>query len=1315
MTVETRVATGASATICAVIHGATADLAVTFGPETTVGQLSGELARRCPGNWTDGLWIEGSQFANDRCLVDTPLTDGAVVSPTQPPSEPSTIGQIIAVAGRDAGRRVRLQAGRYPAGAVISQRVAVDENGLRVGESLSVPYGSTFTDLETAWRYESIPHQGSPPRGPFNRPPRQPPPVCPKPPPLPKREAAARTGNVLRWTMIVGPLVMGAAMILIFKRPSLAIFMALGPLMAIMNWIDGKRRGQRTDRIADLAYRAALETSVKKYRTWLATSQTVSSIQQPDLATVLSWPAQRHPRLWERRPHHGDFGMTLAGYAPIEGYLPTEDALDQPAVETITKQLPVATLPILANLAPGRVVGIVGPRSETAALARGLVVQLAIHQGPADVRIRICAPPSRSEDWRWTSLLPHARTDLGGQPVHLTAEAAEGLLAAEPAVLVLDQLYDPRYSGAVREYAAGLGTVVVIADDSTQLPAAVDQLVTIATDAITVFDSSANRTCTGTGIYPAADVCAAAARSLMCIPDPEFGTGDMAIPSTVELFDLLGFQNLNASRVIERWNDRPDIIAAPIGLSASGVVTIDIVNDGPHGVLAGTTGAGKSELLRTLVASLAATVSPDHLNFILIDYKGGSAFDVCADLPHVVGVITDLDEHLASRAMTCLEAELGRREQLLRSAGVSDLAGYVSLTGQSPLPRLYLIVDEFAALAADLPEFMDALVDIAARGRSLGVHLMLATQRPAGIIKDTIRANTNLRIALRVQTAADSRDVLDDAAAALVSRSLPGRGYVRFGPSDLTGFQTALVTGRSTNLSANRLHLDPIGLPGRNSRSAIDEAGADQPTDLEALVNAVRDAAELTDIQPARTPWPPALPTTLPLSNLVHVPGAFGLTDEPERQRQTPYAWDRRNGHLALFGMPGAGPEHAAEGAIAAICATADDLLIFSLIYGTNRYRSLSELPGVTPAIEPDDTERQFRLIRWLGEELRRRRTEQPDESPDIILLIDDVAACLKSLEPFHLAAPLETITTILTKGYTAGIHVVATAYSTTALRARMAVGFTQRLAFHFADRSQYPALGIRLRQLPVLGPGRAIDVMSERVVQVVTEYSLVAFPPRPERAAIPVMPTVGASLASVASMNHRPWRIPLGIGDQDLAEIGVELDEGDHLLVAGPARSGKTSTVALIATQAVTANPTLQMVAVTPRRSRLKDVAAFKYVIEDPADVPELANALVNAEEPVLVLVDDAELVDGFDGLLKARNPHITLIAAIRSTESIRLYSHWTRRLRDSGQILLLQTDNGDLAGMKLPKLPPSSQPGRGFLCINGTAEAIQVAVSST
>jgi DNA segregation ATPase FtsK/SpoIIIE, S-DNA-T family len=196
-----------------------------------------------------------------------------------------------------------------------------------------------------------------------------------------------------------------------------------------------------------------------------------------------------------------------------------------------------------------------------------------------------------------------------------------------------------------------------------------------------------------------------------------------------------------------------------------------------------------------VVASWAASVDPEHLNFVLVDYKGGSAFAQCATLPHTVGMVTDLDEHLGQRALRCLEAELRYREQRLRDAGVSDLKEYLTQGHPEPLPRLVVIIDEFATMVAELPDFIDSLVGIAQRGRSLGVHMILATQRPGGAVNNNIRANTNLRIALRVQDVAESVDVLNSPLAATIARYQAGRGYLRLGPAEVFPFQAALVTG----------------------------------------------------------------------------------------------------------------------------------------------------------------------------------------------------------------------------------------------------------------------------------------------------------------------------------------------------------------------------------------------------------------------------------------------------------------------------------------------------------------------------------------
>lgn len=1308
MTVRTKAIAGIRAVICVLDGGQASDLSLTSGPAATIGHLAQNIAAVVSGPWGPHLWIDGVRFESDRLLADLPITDGITVSSTEPASHPPAIGQLVAVAGSDAGRTIRLAEGRYPPGSVLNQRLEVVGERIRIGDSAPIPFGSTVTDPTTVWRYEPSASPCVETQGPFNRPPRRLPPPSTAPPAIPRREVSARAQTVLRWTMIIGPLALGAAMTVILKRPAFAIFMMLGPFMAAMNWIESRRVGRKTDRLADTAYRAAVSSTIKKLRTWLVATQAAALNQHPDLPSVLSWPTLRHPRLWERRPHHYDFGQVMVGYAPLQNRLIGDEPVDPTVFELLARDLPATTMPIVVDLSPGRVVGIVGPAEQVGASAMAIIAQLAIHHGPADLAIRVASAPSRVPHWTWTALLPHTQIDPDQTAVAVTREAVEALLTtSEPTLVVIDGSYEPMLSGLVREFAASDGSILVTAGNAGELPAAVDQIVRVASPSVTVTDLASGSVVAGSGLFVHNEVCADAARSLLGITDPELATNG-TIPPAVALVDLLGPDEIDETTVINRWRQSSHRISAPIGISSTGVIEIDLLRDGPHGLLAGTTGAGKSELLRTLVASLAASVDPERLNFVLIDYKGGSAFDACADLPHVVGVVTDLDDELAARAMTCLEAELGYRERLLRQAGVSDLSSYEAAPDQPPLPRLYLVVDEFAAMAGDLPEFIDALVDIAARGRSLGVHLMLATQRPAGVVKDTIRANTNLRIALRVQTVADSRDVLDDGIAALIPRSVPGRGYVRFGPSELTDFQTALVTRSSSDQAPARLELHPIGLPRRPDVGGEDGAGT---TDLDRLVAAVQAAAHQTGMNPPRTPWPPALPESLALSSLMADSGAFGLIDEPGKQRQRPFIWERSEGHLALYGMPGTGPERAAESAVASACSVPEDLQVFVLRFGNHRYDSLANISGITPVIEPDDFERQARLIRNLGAELRRRNRSASSSESAIIVVIDDIGACLRSFEPFHLAPLLETLTEILTRGYTARIHVIATAFSAGAIRTRTAIGFTTRLAFSFADRSHYAGLGIRGQHRQTLGFGRGIDVSSELMVQVATDHSGMEFPARAVVPPIRVMPRIVEDLPTSAQTLTRPWHIPLGIGERQLTEIGVDLDVGDHLLVAGPVRSGKTTTLALIAGQVYSANPQIHLVAVTPRRSSLGDPARFEHIVDDPAAVPELGRALVSANRPILILVDDAELVEGLEDVLKTRQPNVTVVAAIRSTEATRLYAHWTRRIRDSGNVLLLGTDHGDQLGLSIPRFLTNPPAGRGFLCTHGSVEAIQVA----
>ena len=244
-------------------------------------------------------------------------------------------------------------------------------------------------------------------------------------------------------------------------------------------------------------------------------------------------------------------------------------------------------------------------------------------------------------------------------------------------------------------------------------------------------------------------------------------------------------------------------LRAIVGQGATDAMALDLRAQGPHALVGGTTGAGKSEFLQAWVLGMAAAHSPDRVTFLFVDYKGGSAFADCVDLPHCVGLVTDLSPHLVRRALTSLRAELHYREHLLNRKKAKDLLELEKRGDPETPPALVLVIDEFAALAGEVPEFVDGVVDIAQRGRSLGIHLIMATQRPAGVIKDNLRANTNLRIALRMADESDSKDVVGDPIAGLrPGHPRPRRRQDRARPA--VPFQSAYAGGWTSDEARRR-------------------------------------------------------------------------------------------------------------------------------------------------------------------------------------------------------------------------------------------------------------------------------------------------------------------------------------------------------------------------------------------------------------------------------------------------------------------------------------------------------------------------------
>ncbi|OAZ43047.1 hypothetical protein A9Z40_14405 [Microbacterium arborescens] len=505
--------------------------------------------------------------------------------------------------------------------------------------------------------------------------------------------------------------------------------------------------------------------------------------------------------LWRPRPAR-DLVVVGSGDAPSRTRVDGDAPPEFRQAAATVRDAPV-TVPLTAGIA------VVGPAAPAASIARALVLQICLVHGPGEVSLVAAA-----EDW--ARELPHASV-LGGLRLWWGSGAPPA--DADIAIVCVDSVAPPPRCAAVVRVSGVDEAVLGYGGSSSVL-----RPETIGRAQATTVVALLRERATAVG-------------------------GDDVTP--------LPFDDL----------PRPGGagITAVLGAGRGGPVIVDLVDDGPHAVVVGATGSGKSELLVTWIASLARASPPSRVNFLLIDFKGGRAFDALTSLPHVAGVVTDLDDRNAVRAIESLAAEVRRRERVLAELGARDIA-----EASDALPRLVVVVDEYAALTAAHPAMHDVFADIAARGRALGMHLVLATQRAAGY-REAVLANAPLRIALRVADGAESRAVLGSAEAA----ALPG------GRAD----RGAALVKRPADAQP---HLLRVSL-----------------CPPEAIADIARAAAGAT---PARRPWLPPLPAHIALAE-VRREGALvlGVADEPAEQRRRVVVLDGRAPGAGVLGRAGSG------------------------------------------------------------------------------------------------------------------------------------------------------------------------------------------------------------------------------------------------------------------------------------------------------------------------------------------------------------------------------------------------------------------------
>ncbi|SFK55280.1 FtsK/SpoIIIE domain-containing protein [Cellulomonas sp. KH9] len=874
--------------------------------------------------------------------------------------------------------------------------------------------------------------------------------------------------------------------------------------------------------------------------------------------------------------------------------------------------------PVAGDPAPwpaDRTIALVGARGATTAAARALVLRTLGAGGPARLVLRT----GRPAEWGWARWW-EPRAELPAPDDHDVLVVLDGDAAAV---------------GGWRATAPAARLLLVLPPGAA-VPAWVGTVLHPSGGVVTTGRRRPARTTARPPEAVAPDVADAQARAaaaLAWVLGADAAAASRTTPVAASLGCLPGVPAARADHVLTAWHDAADAstLASPLGVGTGGrTVVLDLVRDGPHALVAGTTGAGKSELLTTLVLGLALRHPPHRLAVLLVDFKGGTGLGPLAGLPHVVGHVHDLDVAAARRTLGWLRAELRRRERLLAATGRTDLTDLDPAHRGTPA-RLLVVVDELRALVDDLPEAAGALARLAAQGRALGMHLVLATQRPAGAVPADLRANVGLRIALRVAGEDDSRDVVGCPDAAHLDPTVPGRALLQVAARPVTVLQVASARRRARG-PAVRLAAPPG--EGGTVWHATPPRDDDVATWVAACARAARGG------RGTGVPWLPPLPDRVP-ADAVDDPdrGRPGLlvavADVPDEQRREPVRWRPDHGPLLAVGGPRSGRSTVllrvgTEGLRAGMHVHAVGLP------GRAVDRLRATAAGlVGTAVPVDDVHRTVLLLERLTGAARA-------DAPARLLLVDGLDALLEALGSHARGVGVDLLTGLLRRP-PPGVHVAA-AGPVVAAVTRLTGAFGLRLVLPVPDATLDALAGVPGPPTgPRTTPGRAVACSADgvRLCQVVLPAGRASGPAPGSRGPAPVRigllplrapaPAVGGSTG-----------IPLGVGGE--GPDPVDVDPARPLVVAGPPGSGRTSTLRTLARGWAAAGRAVVLVGGAEDATAVRPAAggvvvsgtqAVTELLEtaQPCDAPAggpPAEARTRRTAPATVLlVDDADLLD--------------------------------------------------------------------------------------
>lgn len=1149
-------------------------------------------------------------------------------------------------------------------------------------------------------------------------------------PPVPRLAA----GNVAtRVTPVLMLLAMAGMLVFYFRSGSVTgrnpMFL-LFPAMMVLSMIGSTVLGSRGTRRA-----GEIDADRREYLVYL---DAIGECAGRTAAEQHRWLHQNHPppdalwtlagteRMWQRRRREDDFTEIRVGIgarplctplvpSPAAGDGVT-DPLTTSALDWLLRTVAcVPEVPVTVVVNQFRRIGLGG--DDPRGVVRAMVCQLALWHGPDEVKI---ATVTGSAEWDWLKWLPHHYRSgvIGGPPLRFAEIGSVSAIAGCHLVVLADAV-----AVAGFEDTAGV-TLLVVGEpgSASTLPS-----------------------------HPALDTLTA--------------TQAQTCARRLARYRLIGSTVVTRRQRdwVPRWPDRPGRhrLRVPIGTDDTGApVELDLKEPaehgmGPHGLCIGATGSGKSEFLRTLTLGLISTHSPDELNLILVDFKGGATFLGFEGANHVAAVITNLaqEAHLVARMHDALAGELTRRQGLLRAAGnFSGIGDYRRARAAGgdlpPLPALFIVVDEFSELLSQHPDFAELFVAIGRLGRSLGIHLLLASQRlDEGRLRG-LDTHLSYRVCLKTFSAAESRAVIGVTDAHELPGT-PGAGLLRTADGKLVRFHTEYVSGPIPRSGGD----DPV--PGLFT-VGVPAALPEQPAGPTLMDTTLR---RLTGLGAKAHPvWLPPLAGSPALSELLAarshsgpLRSPIGLVDNPFQQRREQLVVDLNGsgGHVAVVGGPRSGKSVALQTLLLGLAASTPRLSVYGLDLGDGALTALRRHPTVGTVAGRNEPELLRRIVSQLLALCRRRQDFRqqhgpevpfPDDYGEVVLAVDGWAVLRRDSDALE-----DTITAMVAQGLSVGVHVVLTANRWAELRPMLKDHIGTRIELRLGDPTESEMDRRRAQLLTTCPPGRGLTMDGKEFVVALPQLDRFAALSSPRAPMIHLLPqhVDYAELVATADAESPP-RYVIGVSEEELRPLALDLGADPYVVVFGDAGSGKTSVLRTLCRAIIgqTDSHRARLLIVDFRRTSLgvvQEPHLYGYAMSAVTTAAELTEALsllasrlpgpgVTQQQlrdrswwsgpDIHVIVDDYDLVAGavgnpldplLDLLPHASDIGLHLVVARRSGGAARaMFDPLLSRMRDLGAVGIVMStspEEGPLLGAARPMTLP---PGRAVVVRRGQPDQL-------